>query len=74
MERATQMIPILRDSSQSALPTIPDDIIYQLIDCIGPIRVSSLFFLYPMILYQFSFSILVGTGYHEGSHPFSIED
>ncbi|KAF8361687.1 hypothetical protein PRIPAC_88610, partial [Pristionchus pacificus] len=37
-ERATQMIPILRDSSQSALPTIPDDIIYQLIDCIGPIR------------------------------------
>lgn len=38
MERVAQMIPIQRDSSRPSLPPIPDDIIYQLIDRIGPVQ------------------------------------
>lgn len=72
MERVAQMIPVLRDSVPSNLPPIPDDIIYQLIDCIGPVQVRFLMlFLYDRLL---SFSILVGIEYHEVSLRLSIED
>ncbi|GMT16700.1 hypothetical protein PFISCL1PPCAC_7997, partial [Pristionchus fissidentatus] len=76
-----KMIPILRDSTSSSLPPIPDDIFYQLLDCIGPVQFlhcgwdrvsrgfSSIFDRKLSLTRRFDFHSLLDDGFFDISCP-----